>query len=203
MNRAANIAGRRRYESSVRAAQAAETRQRILEAVVRTTSRGVTELSIPAVAREAGVSVRTVYRHFATKVELLDGLAGHVFDREELERMPMPAGPADLEPAIRTLFRRLDRVDPMVRAALLSEAGREARRASIPTRLSMIERGLRAASPDLDDDAVAHLTRCALILTSSASLQAWKDYLGLDADAAAAEVAWILRATLAGARTAA
>src|SRR4051812_18099760 len=54
-----------------RAAMADETRVRILDACVAILARGVAELSIPAVAREAGVSVPTVYRNFADKRALV------------------------------------------------------------------------------------------------------------------------------------
>jgi AcrR family transcriptional regulator len=166
-------------------------------------ARGLTEVSMPAIAREAGVSIRTVYRHFPTKADLIDALAGHVFGREELERMPPPAALEDLEPTLRGLFRRISAIDPMVRAALATQAGWEARRASIPTRLGLLRSGLKTTRPGLDDVTVEHLARLALILTSSFSVQAWKDYLGLDADEAAAEVTWVLRAVLAGAERAA
>ena len=39
---------------------------------------GLASLSIPAVAREAGVSVPTVYRHFGTKDDLLAAVYPHV-----------------------------------------------------------------------------------------------------------------------------
>ena len=54
------------------------------------------------------------------------------------------------------------------------------------------------AAPGLPDDQKEHLVRLALMLTSSFSRRAWKEYLDLDADAAAAEVAWALRAAIAG-----
>jgi AcrR family transcriptional regulator len=52
--------------NELRAAQAQATRARILEATVNVMARGVASVSIPAVAREARVSVPTVYRHFGT-----------------------------------------------------------------------------------------------------------------------------------------
>jgi AcrR family transcriptional regulator len=203
MIRAANSRSRagapRRYESPVRIERAAETRRRILDAVVATMAHGLTELSVPAVAREAGVSTRTVYRHFATKAALVDALAAFLYGRDELERVPPPRGLDDLEASIRELFRRLDAVEPVARAALLTQAGWEARRATIPRRLGMLRDGVRSARPGLDEPTVDHLARLGLILTSSFSLQAWKDYLGATADVAAAEVAWALRAAIAGA----
>ncbi len=209
MVRAANAgipqrsAPRRRYESSIRDAQAADTRRRILDGVVATMARGLTELSIPAVARQAGVSVRTVYRHFATKAQLVDALSDHLFGRGSLEQMALPRSIEDLEPTIRELFRRLDAIDPAGRASLLTPVGWQARRTTIPRRLKMLRASAADARPELDDDARDHLARLGLILTSSFSLQAWKDYLGMNVEEAAAEVAWALRAAIAGAEKAA
>ena len=65
---------RRAYNSPVRRQQAAETRERILaagSALVHGFERwDWRELTVRAVAREAGVSDRTVFRHFADETEL-------------------------------------------------------------------------------------------------------------------------------------
>ena len=65
---------RRRYDSPVRRKRAAETRDRILEAgsalVHGFPSWDWRDLTFRAVAEGAGVSERTVYRHFATEQEL-------------------------------------------------------------------------------------------------------------------------------------
>jgi hypothetical protein len=68
---AASGATSRVYGSPLRVHQAEETRERILDATVRVMARGLTSVSIPAGAREAGVSVPTIYRHFGTKTDLL------------------------------------------------------------------------------------------------------------------------------------
>ena len=65
----------RTYSSPLRAEQAEHTRQRIVQAAVDLLSEGdAGDLSMPEVAARAGVSVRTVYRSFATKDDLLDGV---------------------------------------------------------------------------------------------------------------------------------
>jgi AcrR family transcriptional regulator len=65
---------RRRYDSPVRRQRAAETRDRILESgsalVHGFPSWDWRDLTFRAVAERAGVSERTVYRHFATEQEL-------------------------------------------------------------------------------------------------------------------------------------
>jgi AcrR family transcriptional regulator len=74
--------GRRRYESPVRRQQAAATRERILDAGVAIAHAisgwNWKELTFAAVAERAGVSERTVYRHFGTERELRDAIMGRL-----------------------------------------------------------------------------------------------------------------------------
>lgn len=190
----------RPYRSPVRDARTTDTRRRILSAVVSTMGQGLTELSVPAVAREAGVSVRTVYRHFPTKAGMVDALASDLYARDDLERVAMPTSPEAFEPLIRELFRRHAAIPPAARAVLLTSAGREARRGTIPGRLDRLRDALRSARPGIDDEVVEQMARVALVMTSSFAVQAWKDYLDATAEEAAADVAWALRALVAGAR---
>lgn len=68
--------GRRRYESLRRAAQAAETRGEIASAARRLfLSRGWAATTVRDVAREAGVSVPTVYAVYGNKTGLIQALA--------------------------------------------------------------------------------------------------------------------------------
>jgi AcrR family transcriptional regulator len=74
--------GPRRYDSQLRQAQAAETRSRILTAGSRLAHRAPnwdwSELTVSAIALQAGVSERTVYRHFATEKQLHEALMRHL-----------------------------------------------------------------------------------------------------------------------------
>ena len=109
MTRIANRSGRE-YRSQLRAEQAAETRKRILDATVRLSASGIASLSIPAVAREAGVSVPTVYRHFATKRDLLAEVYPHVVREAGLDQLVAPRSMEELLDGLRTHFERNDRV---------------------------------------------------------------------------------------------
>ncbi len=201
MRRAANTERRpRTYRSPTRDASEAEVHRRIIEAVLRTVARGVTELTVPAVAREASVSVRTVYRHFGSKADLVGSVSAYFGSRSELAKVPLPLTIDDLQDGIRAIFRRLDDVDPALQAVMASEVGSAARRATLPLRLAALRSGLDHAAPGLPEDQKEHLVRLALVLTSSFARRAWKEFLDLDADAAAAEVAWGLRAAIAGVR---
>jgi AcrR family transcriptional regulator len=94
----------RRYDSSLRQAQVAQTRERILGGLVRTMARGVAELSFPAVAKEAGVSLRTVYRYFPTKRELLAGLIAYADARSGSVHEPRPRSPNELADQVRQAY---------------------------------------------------------------------------------------------------
>src|SRR5690349_19462837 len=90
MKRITNVKGRRTraYSSALRDERAEDTRQRILDALIRTMARGIAELSVPAVALEAGVSVPTVYRHFRTKADLVAALGPYLTEKSRLMRVP-------------------------------------------------------------------------------------------------------------------
>src|SRR3954452_9555040 len=89
----------RRYDSPVRRSRAAVTRERIVaagsELVHHFPSWDWKELTFRAVADRAGVSERTVYRHFATERELhdagmrrLEEEAGLSYDQLRLADLP-------------------------------------------------------------------------------------------------------------------
>jgi AcrR family transcriptional regulator len=69
---------RRRYDSPIRREQAAATRDRIITAGAAMAhalpSWNWRDLTVAAVAREAGIDPRTVYRHFATERDLRDAV---------------------------------------------------------------------------------------------------------------------------------
>ena len=121
MTRIANK-GARSYSSELRAQQAEETRSRILDATVRVMARGLVTLSIPDVAREAGVSVPTVYRHFRTKQDLVAAVYPHLAARTGINQ-PQPPGTVDeLRDGVRAYFGSLDALDEAARAAMASPA---------------------------------------------------------------------------------
>lgn len=191
MNRITKVKrSKRTYESALRQDQADATRTRILDALVRTMAKGVAGLSVPAVAREAGVSVPTVYRHFKTKADLVAALAPYLVGKTRL--MEIPPGASDLGAIVRELYRRNEQMDVETRAALASQLGQEVRRRTMPQRVAMIRAELERRTPGLAGEDLDRFTRLTLILGSSAAMRAYKDYLGQSAMAAADDVAWAL-----------
>ena len=69
----------RSYDSASRHRQQAERKARIAAATARLHARkGANNTSYAEIAAEAGVSLPTVYAHFPTQRELLEGCTGHV-----------------------------------------------------------------------------------------------------------------------------
>ena len=193
---------KRTYSSALRDGQAEETRARILDALVRTMGRGVAELTVPAVAQEAGVSIPTVYRHFGSKRELLDALGPYLVAKTQLVPETPPATLDDLLVLARDIYRRHDEMDPAIRAAMTSELGGVVRREYMPERLATMRDALRGSAPELDDAAVDRLALILVLLYSSAVMRAMKDYFELVGDDAAERVAWAVEMLVLGARSA-
>jgi AcrR family transcriptional regulator len=198
MTRLANKA--RPYRSDLRAEQAQETRGRILDAALRVMTTGVASLSIPAVAREAGVSVPTVYRHFGTKADLLAAMYPHAARRSGLDKLPLPTSIGDLGTTLRAFFEHLGSLDDMARAAMASPVGDEVRHATMKGRFERIRQIGDTIEPPLSPADQDRITRLLVILTSSASLRMWRDHLGSSVDEAVEDIDWFVKAAIAATR---
>ncbi len=198
MNRIANDAGRA-YRSQLRADQTEETRARILDATVRVMAAGLASVSIPAVAREARVSVPTIYRHFGTKRDLLAAVYPHLVRRAGLDEMVVPRSLDDLRAGVRSIFDRVDAFDDLARAAMASPAAEEARRINMPDRFAMTRRLADTIVPRLEEVDRDRIARLLVILTTSSALRTWRDHLGSSVEEAADDVDWVVRAAVAAA----
>lgn len=194
MNRIA--ASTRAYRSELRQEQAEETRARILDATLRVMATGIAGLSVPAVAREAGVSVPTIYRHFRTKAELLAAVYPHAARRAGMDAIADPRSLDELQPMIRAVLERLDDLDDASRAAMASPAAAEVRHATMPSRLQRIRRLTDSIDPKLRKADRDRITRLLAVITASSSLRMWRDHLGLSVDEVADEIDWIVRAVI-------
>ena len=196
MTRLANNSPVREYRSELRAEQAEETRKRILDATLRVMAAGIASVSIAAVAREAGVSVPTVYRHFGTKSELLAALYPHLVRRVGMYEMAPPRSVEEFRRAIRSIFDRLDVFDDLTRAAVASPAAEQARSVTMPDRLRLTGQFVDTIAPGLSEADRKRITRVMVILTTSSALRTWRDHLGASVDDATDDVEWVLRSLI-------
>jgi AcrR family transcriptional regulator len=78
----------RAYEQRARAESAAETRQRILDAVIkRLRKQPAKRISVDAIAADAGVARSTVYLIFESRARLFDAVAEEVYERAGYPRL--------------------------------------------------------------------------------------------------------------------
>lgn len=190
----------RGYRSELRAEQARTTRSRILDATLRVMARGLAGLSIPEVAREAGVSVPTVYRHFGSKDELLASVYPHVARRVGLDTVPDPVSLADVREGVRAYYDRLANYSALDLAAVASPVGDEVRHSTMRHRLERLSRFADSVEPPLGRAERERITRLLAVLTASASLRMWRDHLGSSVDQAAEEIAWVMQAAVVASR---
>jgi AcrR family transcriptional regulator len=70
-----------------RAQAVARTRQQIIDATARQIRSSPEPLTVARIAAQAGVSRATLYRHFASVTDLLDGVAGDLLTRARFDRL--------------------------------------------------------------------------------------------------------------------
>jgi AcrR family transcriptional regulator len=119
---------KRKYEMRKRAAEMAETHVRITEAAIELHGTiGPARTTLSAVAKQAGVERRTLYRHFPTEAALFEACSAHYFAAHPF---PDPAGWRDLEQALDELYAYYEQTAPMLanvlRDAELVDVARDA-----------------------------------------------------------------------------
>src|SRR5687767_14134532 len=189
----------REYRSELRAEQAAETRKRILDATVRLSAAGIASLSVPAVAREAGVSVPTIYRHFATKRDMLAAVYPHVVSEAGLDKLVIPRSMDELLESLPTYFERTDSLGDPARLAMAGPTSDEVRRLNVPRRLAIFRRVADTIVPTPSQADRDRIARLLVILTASSALRLWRDQLGSSVEEVADDVDWVIRAVIASA----
>ena len=185
----------RSYESPLRAEQRERTRARILAAAVELLAdEGLEELKIPALARRAGVSVRTVYVHFATKDALLEAIAERL--DELVGALTYPQRADDLPAFAVGFFEGFDRNEHLFTAAARTKPGREVSARRRGKRIEDMEAALAQELAGLDPLADRQALAAIYVIHAAGSWRAMKDYFGLTGAQAGEATAWAIRAML-------
>jgi AcrR family transcriptional regulator len=180
------------YHSPLRQEQMKRTREQILEGLIRIMARGVTELSIPAVAREAGVSVPTVYRYFPSKRDLVEALGSYVVEKAGRPDLRPPRSLEELTAQVRELFVKYESIDEVTRVAAMSGISFELRKEVLQARLKIIEDALEPVLAGLHEADRTRLRNIVFLLSTTSTIRAFKDYLGLTGEEAADNVVWAI-----------
>jgi AcrR family transcriptional regulator len=155
------------------------TREAILGAVEDCLSqRGLDELTFSQVAQQAGVSERTVYRHFETKEQMLEAFWGHV-----QRTLGMEAATRSWHDYLETrpeAFALMDRREQLIRAVMQSTQAQVARQRVNAPRQAGIRRVVADRVGDLREPAFTELCALVHLLGSAPAWAALKDYWGID-----------------------
>jgi AcrR family transcriptional regulator len=185
-----------RYHSPLRREQAAATRSRILAAAVTLMESG-TDLTYGAIAKEADIQERTVYRYFPTKADLQIGVWEWITAR--LTRTDFAPGTSDdLIADMRRAFAGFDASAPLVQSMLHAPQGIEVRVRQQPARAAMFRRCVDAAVPDVPAPDRERAAAALQVLYSAPSWDLLRTFWGMDAARAADTVELAIRALLTG-----
>ena len=188
----------RAYDNRRREQQAAETRAHILATAIRLMTQGDHELTYTSLAREAGVSVPTVYRNFPTRPELFEAIYLH----EEARRPPRDKAEVLDRASIGELFARFDDPeDPLGKAPRLGAAWEFSRASTVPRRRHHFEALVDQRLPRLPSPQREWLIDLGVVLISSSIGEAFRGYLDRTGAETADRVWFALEALLAHAAT--
>jgi AcrR family transcriptional regulator len=176
---------------SLQERRAALAREAILDALVVHLEAGdVDTLGMEDLAREAGVSRRTLYRYFPNRADLIAAAGDWVRSRV------LGLDPAIADGGIAASFRagvaRMQGRPRLARALLATESGRALRGSYRAARVEAIRRQVRDLAPDLPR---RDSERAAAVLAYLCSLQAWvslQDESGLTPERAQDALLWVI-----------
>jgi AcrR family transcriptional regulator len=180
---------------SLRARQAELVRAAILDALVARLEREApAELSVDELARDAGVSRRTLYRYFPNRAALLAAAEERLVARLGLSIDI--AGPEAISAAFRAGSRRLEQHPGLARALRQTLVGRTLRPPLRARRVAALVRALEPLTRHLD---AAEARRVEAVVAYLHSANAWVmigDESGLPGDEIRAAVTWAIETLL-------
>lgn len=169
------------------------TRGRIVDAAVELLSRGdATEMGMQDVADRAGVSVRTVYRNFATREDLFDGVVTAIKERMEELAGPPPSSRGDYIESARAGVGAVFEMEPLYRALFATQAGRESHRRGARRRRAAMTETFAGEVIGLGEGEAKAFVALLHLISSSNSVLFLKDYWGLDADETGRVLQWAI-----------
>ena len=178
---------------SLRDQHAAVTRTRILSAVGELLEEGdAEELTMPAVAAASDVSLRTIYRYYPTREELLEAAGRWIGD--ELLGHPYPATLDEMADRFEEGAPDFDEHPGLVRAMALSQLGRRIRGYRRRERLEALARALRDELPGLPEDELRRAEAVIAYLHNILAYTTLREENGLSGEEIGRAIGWAIRA---------
>jgi AcrR family transcriptional regulator len=178
---------------SLREQHAEATRERILSAVADLLERGeADELTMPGVAEASGISLRTVYRYYPTREELLEAAGRWIGD--ELLEHPYPQTLDEVGELFRVGCRDFDAHPGLVRALALSQLGQSVRGYRRRERLQAISRALRRELGDLSEQELRRAEAVLAYLHNMLAYTTLREESGLSGEEIGEALGWAIQA---------
>jgi len=186
------VAETRSYNSPMREEQSRQTREAILHALYRLMSTVTIpdEISMDAIAAEAGIQRRTIFRHFPTKDDLLTAFWPWL--NQLIGASIAPETVADIVAGPEDAFPRFDAHEAAIRASLHSPTGRAMRAGMVPARRLRFGGALVSVLSNLEPDQARRVEALAHLLYSASAWEVLKDYGGLTGAQAGETASWAL-----------
>jgi AcrR family transcriptional regulator len=179
-------------ETSLRQRHADLTRELILRTVAEMLEEGTaSDLSVPEVARRSGVSLRTVYRHFPTREELL-AAAGEWIGVNIL-RAKIPEAIAEVPQVYAENAALWDEHPNLVEAMALTRGANSARSIRRQERLEKLREALREVTDGLPEAEARQAFAVFAYLNNMLAWVTMREDAGLDGKQVGAAVAWAMR----------
>jgi len=180
---------KRAYNNTLRQKRARQTREAILEALTEQfVDESITELSIPRLARRAGVSEPTVYRYFPNRDELFR--AWDEWWAENTEQFTMPDQPEEMSACIKELFTYYDDHEQLLRASRTRAAQLGHSLSDRHRRDQTIQDAFRARARHLRPETAGARAAVFRYLVSSLAWHTLTGDHGIESRAAAEAVQW-------------
>lgn len=183
------------YDSPLRREQAEQTRARIVGAALDLIVGGVEGLTMPDVARAAGVALRTVFRHFPTREELLDAvwqaLQTRMGETPDLETLD------ELTGFLPELFARYGAMEDQIRGAMFAQTFVSSRKRLGADRARKVRTAVAAQFTAGDARGRAMAASAAYTLTVPLVSIVLKEAFGLSSAEAGRACVWAVRALAA------
>jgi AcrR family transcriptional regulator len=177
---------------SLREQYAAATRERILSAVADLVERGeLEELTVPAVAEASGVSLRTIYRYYPTREDLMEAAGRWIGD--ELLKHPYPRDLDEVADLFEAGCRDFDERPGLARAMALSQLGQRVRGYRRRERLEAIGRALREEVGGVDEQELRHAEAVLAYLHNIIAYTVLREECGMSGEEIGRAIAWAIR----------
>lgn len=158
--------------NSLNAKKADFTKNLLLDAACELTrSLEINEISFKAVSEQAGISERTMFRHFGTRDDFLDTLTERLYN--ELNAPAIPADTSLLPQFVSDLYRKFESQPRIVKVLLSADLFGRVIKTSAKARLNALKALLSKTYPNCTDQQI---TQTAANLRYIMSASSWHYY---------------------------